>query len=202
MKKLLLSLVAVSALAFSTQAQTEKGKIIVGGNLAFDSYKSDADGAKANTSFAVIPSVGYFVDNNIAVGTGVGYSYAKTTGESENQAFVVSPFGRYYANLSESFKFFGQLSVPMEFGTAKDVDDEGEVGEKIGNSTQIGVALSPGFAFFPTSKIGIEFSLNGLSYDNYKVEDANGDQVDGRGHDRFSFGTDFFAPRLGIQFHF
>src|SRR5690349_3679248 len=116
MKKLLLSLVAVSALAFTTQAQTEKGKIIVGGNAAFSTSKSDADGAKSNTSFKIVPSVGYFVSDNIAVGTGVGYSYDKQIGESQNQAFVVSPFGRYYANLSESFKFFGQLSVPMEFG--------------------------------------------------------------------------------------
>lgn len=202
MKKLLLSLIAVSAMAFSTQAQTEKGKIMLGGNLAFDSYKSDADGSKANTSFSVVPSVGYFVDNNVAIGTGVGYSYAKTIGTLENQAFVVSPFGRYYANLSDSFKFFGQLAVPMEFGSSKSVDATGDVGSKVGSSTKIQVALSPGFAFFPTSKIGIEFALNGLSYTNFKQENANGDQIKGSGYDSINFGTNFFSPKLGVQFHF
>lgn len=202
MKKLLLSLVAVSALAFSTQAQTEKGKIMLGGNLAFDSYKSDADGSKANTSFSVVPSAGYFVDDNLAIGTGVGYSYSKNIGTVENQAFVVSPFGRYYANLSDSFKFFGQLAVPMEFGNSKDVNASGDVGAKIGSSTKIGVALSPGFAFFPTSKIGIEFALNGLSYTNYKIDDADGNNVKGSGYDSVNFGTNFFAPKLGVQFHF
>ena len=202
MKKLLLSLVAVSALAFTTQAQTEKGKIIVGGNAAFSTNKSDADGAKSNTSFKIVPSVGYFVSDNIAVGTGVGYSYDKQISKFENQAFVVSPFGRYYANLSESFKFFGQLSVPMEFGTAKAVDATGKVGDKVGSSTNIGVALSPGFAFYPTKKIGIEFALNGLNYNNLRKEDGNGNKLKGAGYDEFSFGANFFSPKIGIQLHF
>jgi len=202
MKKLLLSLVAVSALAFTTQAQTEKGKIIVGGNAAFSTNKSDADGAKSNTSFKIVPSVGYFVSDNIAVGTGVGYSYDKQISKFENQAFVVSPFGRYYANLSESFKFFGQLSVPMEFGTAKAVDAAGKVGDKVGSSTNIGVALSPGFAFFPTKRIGIEFGINGLSYNNTRYENGDGDKIKGAGSDSFDLGANFFKPNLGIQFHF
>jgi hypothetical protein len=202
MKKLLLSIFAVAALGFSTQAQTEKGKIMLGGNLAFDSQKSDAANSKANTSFEIVPSVGYFVSDNIAVGTGIGYSYDKNIGTTKNEAFVVSPFGRYYTNISEQFKFFGQLAVPMQFGSAHAVDAQGDEGAKLGKSTQIGVALSPGFAFFPTKKIGIELALNGLSYTNYRVEDANENDVKGAGYDNVSFGTNFFAPKLGIQFHF
>lgn len=202
MKKLFLSVFAVAALAFNTQAQTEKGKIMLGGNLAFDSQKSDFDNAKSNTSFEIVPSVGYFVADNIAVGTGVGYSFDKNIGTAKSEAFVVSPFGRYYTNLSDQFKFFGQLSVPMEFGSRTAIDAAGDEGAKIGNSTQIGVALSPGFAFFPTKKIGIELALNGLSYTNYRVQDANENDVKGAGYDNVSFGTNFFAPKLGIQFHF
>ncbi len=41
MKKLLLSLVAVAGLAFSTQAQTEKGKFILGGSVGLNSTKVD-----------------------------------------------------------------------------------------------------------------------------------------------------------------
>ena len=212
MKKLLLSLVAVSAFAFSSQAQTEKGKIMVGGNVAFDTKKSDAAGAKSNTNFQIVPSVGYFVADNFAVGTGVGYSYSKTSGiagpnntvisGNKNSSFVVSPFGRYYANLSESFKFFGQLSVPMAFGKDKAVDADGNVGAKTASTTEIGVALSPGFAFYPTKKIGIEFALNGLNYNNLRKEDGNGDKIKGAGYDEFSFGANFFSPKIGIQLHF
>jgi len=212
MKKLLLSLVAVSAFAFSTQAQTEKGKIMVGGNVAFDTQKSDASGAKSNTNFQIVPSVGYFVADNFAVGTGIGYGYSKTSGVAisetitkmgnQNTAFVVSPFGRYYANLSESFKFFGQLSVPMAFGKDKEVNADGKVGAKTASTTEIGVALSPGFAFYPTKKIGIEFALNGLNYNNLRKEDGNGNKLKGAGYDEFSFGANFFSPKIGIQLHF
>lgn len=201
MKKLLLSLVAVSALAFSTQAQTEKGKFIVGGNVGLNSTK--VDGAdKADFRFNVVPSVGYFVSDNFAVGTGVGYNYNKQVSEGAlTQSFEVAPFGRYYVGLSDQFKFFGQLSVPMNFGNVKDVNETtGDVGDKVGTVTQIGVKLSPGFAFFPTKRVGIEVSVDGLGYQNSTLKD----ELTGAKVKVNSFGLDAstITPKLGVMFHF
>lgn len=201
MKKLILSIALLSSIALTTQAQTDQGQYIVGGSVSFNTFKSDAEGAKSTNSFSIVPSVGYFVSDNIAVGTGIGYATSKTTSR-KNEAFVVAPFGRHYIPVAESFKFFSQLSVPMAFGTEKSVDNDMNVGDKTGSSTSIGVALSPGFAFYPSGKIGIEFSLNGIAYENYRVEDAEGNNIKGSGRDSFSIGADFFAPRIGIQFHF
>lgn len=200
MKKILLSLVAVAALTFGAQAQTEKGKIILGGNVGVTSSKTDG-ATKSDFSFSVVPSVGYFVGNNIAIGTGVGYNYDKSvSGGEQTEAFVVAPFGRYYVNLSEQFKFFGHLSVPMEFGTYKDVNANGDTGAKLGTSTSIGVQLAPGFAFYPTKRIGIEVSVNGLGYANYTTKDeASGLKVK---TNAFGLDADTFAPKLGVQFHF
>ena len=201
MKKLLLSLVAVAAFAFSSQAQTEKGKIIVGGSVGLNATK--VDGAdKADFKFNVVPSVGYFVSDNIAVGTGVGYNYDKQVSEgSLTQSFEVAPFGRYYVGLSDQFKFFGQLSVPMNFGNVKDVDETtGDVGDKLATATQIGVKLSPGFAFFPTKRVGIEVSVDGLGYQNTTLKDeATGAKLKSN-----SFGLDASTvmPKLGVMFHF
>lgn len=205
MKKLILSIALLSGVAFTTQAQTEKGKFIVGGNASYSTLKSDADNAKASHNFSIVPNVGYFVSDNIALGTGIGYqsskaSYASLTGKQE--AFVVAPFARHYTPIANNFKFFGNLSVPMAFGTTKAIDGDLKVGDKNGNSTTIGVALSPGFAYYPSSKIGIEFAFNGISYINQSFEDANGNKLKGEGVDGFSIGTDFFAPKIGIQFHF
>jgi len=200
MKKLVLSLVAVAGLVYGANAQTEKGKIILGGNVGFNSTKVEG-AAKSDFSFSVVPSVGYFVDNNIAIGTGIGYTYNKEVSDNNlNQAFKVAPFGRYYVGLSDQFKFFGQLSVPMEFGNNKIVDDEGKVGDKYASTTDIRVLVSPGFAFFPTKKIGIEVSVNGLGYQNYKVKN----EITGNETTSNSFGleADAFAPKLGVQFHF
>jgi len=200
MKKLLLSFVAVSALAFSTQAQTEKGKFMLGGNASFNTSK--VDGAKkSDLSFKVIPSVGYFVSDNFAIGTGVGYRYDKAvSAKILNQAFEVAPFGRYYVGLSDQFKFFGQLSVPMAFGNDKALDLDGKSGDKIASTTKIGAYVSPGFAFFPTKRIGIEFSVNGLGYNNYQVKN----EVTGNKVKTNSFGLEANAAdiNLGVQFHF
>jgi len=200
MKKLLLSLVAVAGLIYSANAQTEKGKFILGGNVGFNSTK--VSGApKSDVSFSIVPQVGYFVGNNFAIGTGVGYTYDKQVSDNNlNQAFQVSPFGRYYVNLSDQFKFFGQLSVPMAFGNNKVVDAQGETGAKVGSTTSIGVNVAPGFAFFPTKRIGIEVSVNGLGYENYQVKnEATGAKVTSNS---FGLEANTFAPKLGVMFHF
>ncbi|SOD14559.1 outer membrane beta-barrel protein [Pedobacter xixiisoli] len=204
MKKLLLSLVAVAALTFGANAQTEKGKIILGGNVGFNSSKVDG-ASKADINFSVVPSVGYFVGNNFAIGTGVGYEYDKTASgtafeRGQLEAFRVAPFGRYYVNLTEQFKFFGQVSVPLAFGSLKSVDANGETGSKFASTTSIGVNVAPGFAFFPNKKIGIEFSVNGLGYENFSTKaEATGAKVK---TNSFGLEANTFAPKLGVQFHF
>jgi opacity protein-like surface antigen len=205
MKKLMLTIAAAAAISLSANAQTEKGKIILGGSASYQSVKSDADGAKAAQNISVVPNIGVFVNDDLALGTGIGYSYSKIGSASAtglNQSFVVSPFGRYYVGLSDQFKFFGQASVPLAFGTVKSTDANGDAGAKVGSSTSVGVALSPGFAYFPTRKIGVEFAFSGLSYNNYKVEDGDGNQLKGAGSESFAIGTSFFTPQIGIQFHF
>lgn len=205
MKKLFLSIAVLSGIAFTTQAQTEKGKFILGGSASYESVKSDAAGANANEGLTILPNIGYFVTDNIAVGTGIGYNYSNSGVASVNgqkEAFVVNPFGRYYTSLGENFKFFGQVQVPLAFGNIKEVDANGDSGAKTGTTTAIGVALSPGFAYYPTKKIGIEFALNGFSYNNLKVEDGNGNKVDALSNNSFAIGTNFFSPKIGVQFHF
>ncbi|MNR10947.1 hypothetical protein D3C85_1272230 [compost metagenome] len=149
----------------------------------------------------MVPSIGYFVGNNFAIGTGVGYTYDKSVRLGEqNEAFRVAPFGRYYVNLTDQFKFFGQLSVPLAFGTEKDVDANGDTGSKVASTTSIGVNVAPGFAFFPNKKIGIEFSVNGLGYENFSAKaEATGTKVK---TNSFGLEANTFAPKLGVQFHF
>ncbi|HEY1061120.1 MAG TPA: outer membrane beta-barrel protein [Daejeonella sp.] len=205
MKKLILSIVALSSLTLASYAQTEKGKFILGGTALYETSKSDAANANSAENLNLVPNLGYFVSDNFAIGTGIGYSFSKAAVASAtgiNNAVIVSPFGRYYAGLSDQFKFFGQASVPMAFGTVKAVDANGDAGAKAGTSTSFGVALSPGFVYFPTKKLGIELALKGISYNNLKVKDANDNDVKGAGREDFSFGTNFFAPQIGVQFHF
>ncbi|MCY4778985.1 outer membrane beta-barrel protein [Sphingobacterium sp. UT-1RO-CII-1] len=195
MKKILLTLTAVAALTLASQAQTEKGKFLVGGQVGFETSKIKDTDTKAN-SFSINPTVGYFVSDNWAIGTAVGYDWAK--GETakdasvKTDAFNVAPFARNYVGNGQ-FRFFSQLSVPMQFGktTTEVAGVEGE--SKFQN---IGVELAPGFAFFPTSKIGIELKVRGLYFESSKDKTADVTT------NTFGLDANSLKPTLGVQFHF
>ena len=195
MKKLFLTLTAAAAVTFAANAQTEKGKTVLGGTVSYDhSSVKDVDG---NTQgFSIIPSVGVFVDDNVAVGLGVGYAWEQDdngTIKAQNGEFSVAPYARLYKG-DGNFKFFGQVSVPMGWGTSK-VD-----GDKTGNTARYGVEVAPGFAFFPTEKIGIELSVKGLYYQNRTAEvEATGAKTTSNA---FGLDASSFAPRIGLQFYF
>lgn len=194
MKKLFLTLTAAAAVTFAANAQTEKGKTILGGTVGYDyANVKDADGS--TQSFSILPNVGVFVSDNIAVGLGFGYAGSVNdngTDKAKLGAFSAAPFARLYKGDGD-FKFFGQLSVPMAWGNSKLNDT------KIANTERYGVEVSPGFAYFPTDKIGIEFSVRGLYYQNTTEKPETGSNVS-----RNSFGLDAssFAPKIGIQFYF
>ncbi|GGC45618.1 hypothetical protein GCM10011386_42380 [Parapedobacter defluvii] len=194
MKKLFLTLSAAVAVTFAANAQTEKGKTILGGNVSYNYNKiQDVDGSIQ--SFSILPNVGVFVSDNIAVGLGFGYSWSQSDDGSEKSKigeFSAAPFARLYKGDGD-FKFFGQLSVPMGWGTSK-VDDT-----KVNNTARYGVALSPGFAYFPTSKVGIEFSVRGLYYQNSSVEPEGGEKTT---TNSFGLNANSLAPSIGIQFYF
>src|SRR5690606_21565761 len=198
MKKLLLTLSAAVAVTFAANAQTEKGKIILGGSVSYDYSKvKDAD-AEAH-ALGILPSVGFFVSDNFAIGTGIGYAYEENTATTDIfegnklSAFSVAPFARLYKGDGD-FKFFGQLSVPMAWGTAKADDAD------LGNTASYGVQLAPGFAYFPTSRIGIELSVRGLYYENTSFKAEGTDEKTTT--NSFGLNANSLAPRLGVQFYF
>ncbi|GAA4789003.1 hypothetical protein GCM10023231_16610 [Olivibacter ginsenosidimutans] len=196
MKKLFLTLTAALALTFAAQAQTEQGRLFLGGSVGYNYEKVNGTDHAAQ-SFNVVPNIGYFISDNVAIGTGIGYQYSQHyTGSDvkiKDNAFVVSPFARAYKG-NELFKFFGQLSVPMAWSSEK------EDGTKTQSVAHYGVQLSPGLAFFPHRNVGIELSVRGLYYGNDRVKDeATGHKVI---TNSFGLASDFFAPQLGVQFYF
>ncbi|MCW8311702.1 outer membrane beta-barrel protein [Sphingobacterium thalpophilum] len=195
MKKVLLTLTAVAGLTIAANAQTEKGKIMVGGQVGFETSKvKDTD--YKNNSFSINPTVGYFVSDNWAVGTGIGYNWSKNESDKENSvkvdAFQVAPFVRKYS-ANGPLRFFAQLSVPMSWG--KNTVEKANV-ESESKFENYGVELAPGLAYFPTNKIGIELKVRGLYYNYNKNKTAD------ISTNTFGLDANSLAPTLGVQFHF
>ena len=221
MKKLLtIAMLCTSALA--ANAQTEKGKFILGGTIGYSSNKSEGStSSQKETNLDLLPSAGYFVRENLALGLGIGYSrsirdvnyksepsvhYAYYNRKDITNYFAISPFIRHYVNLSEKFKYFSQFSVPMKWGNIRSEDGANNpaadvIPDSKSKTTSISLAIEPGFAYFPTKKIGIQLTVGRLSYVWDKTEDkANSFNKDVKSH-TFNLGTNFLSPGIGIQFY-
>jgi len=208
MKKLLF-LSAVCVLGLTANAQTEKGNVLLGGSVFYTRLSNDAAVSKI-TAIQIMPSAGYFVKDNFALGLGLGYWHAKYDyGQGSQVAidngikdreFSIRPFARYYKSVNNQFKFFGNLSVPIYFGENTRGSSDTRIAEQTIKTNGFGIEFSPGFAFFPTPKIGIEFSIPGISYtnSNYKLNAG----TDYEGNKEFKIGGDLASPTIGIQFYF
>lgn len=145
MKKVILSAVVILIAAVSANAQTEKGKWLVGGTASFHSVKEGS--SDAVTSLTLAPNAGYFVGNNFALGASVQL----TTVQKESTAFAFAPFARYYfAPLGDNAKLFVNGTVGL--GTFKSY----QASSSTGFSTW---ELSAGPAFFINKNVALEIAL-------------------------------------------
>ncbi|MEJ5104189.1 MULTISPECIES: outer membrane beta-barrel protein [Chryseobacterium] len=219
MKKILLA--GAVALFGLSNAQIAKGTTYVSGQLGYSQNENNNTDTKIE-SFKVLPTVGYFVNTNLAVGLGVGYKNDNTkvttdgnlipTGTFVNEnktttsAFVVAPFVRKYWTIGEKLYIFGQLEVPMEFGQFKDEDKRTEtVGSTEAktststkdNFTSIGVNVKPGLDYFLNKNWSIEATFGEFGYNTNKVN------VDGakRVND-YKFGLNLSSVTFGVKYVF
>lgn len=225
--KLLLIIGLLSAITLTTNAQTEKGKSLINGSVGFGSSKTDntstgpsASNQKSNY-FTVAPNYGYFISNNLAVGLGLSFLYNKQTANSTNiiasttvfssqiykqSIFVINPFLRKYVDVAEKFKFFGHLNGGVGYGTIEAKNEYNytttpTISEDKYKVTSYNVALSPGFAFYPSKKWAIEFSFPLISYNKSEPnEDTNTITISS--NESINFATDSFNPNIGFTFHF
>nr|WP_315032326.1 outer membrane beta-barrel protein [uncultured Chryseobacterium sp.] len=214
MKKILLA--GAVALFGLSNAQIAKGTTYLSGQVSY-SQTEDNNTDKKIESFKILPTVGYFVDTNLAVGLGVGYKDGKTTTttttgstvydlEKSKPAFVVAPFVRKYWTLADKLYIFGQLEVPMEFGQNK---VEGTTTTTTGgntvvtsnstknNYTSIGVNIKPGLDYFLNKNWSIEATIGEFGYNTSK------ENVDGAKRvNNYDFGLNLKAVTFGVKYVF
>ncbi|MEG0925290.1 MULTISPECIES: outer membrane beta-barrel protein [Chryseobacterium] len=214
MKKILLA--GAVALFGLSNAQIAKGTTYVSGQLGYSQNENNNNDTKVE-SFKVLPTVGYFVNTNLAVGLGVGYKNDNTKtvstlgtttidGKETVSGFVVAPFVRKYWTLADKLYIFGQLEVPMVFGQNK---DEGTSTTTVGgttvtsststknNFTSIGVNVKPGLDYFLNKNWSIEATFGEFGYNTNKVN------VDGakRVND-YKFGLNLSSVTFGVKYVF
>lgn len=216
MKKLLLA--GAVALFGLSNAQIAKGTTYLSGSVGYSQVETN-NGNNKTENFNVLPTVGYFVAPNLAVGLGIGYQTQKdtniattqiggttivSTNEVKEPAFVVAPFVRKYWTLSDKLFIFGQLAVPMQFGKTEvennSVTTSGST--TITNSTsteakytQIGVTVKPGLDYFLNKNWSIEATIGEFGYNNFKPKD-------GDATNNYNFGLNLSSVTFGVKYVF
>ncbi|MEY8760788.1 outer membrane beta-barrel protein [Chryseobacterium tongliaoense] len=199
MKKLLLA--SAIALFGLSNAQIAKGTTYLSGQVNYTSTQDNNTDAKTE-DFKIVPTVGYFVGTNLAVGLGVGYVNGSKTAtvldskvKTTTDAFVVAPFVRKYWTIGEKLYFFGQLEVPMAFGKDKLEADAANISTE-NKFTSIGVNVKPGLDYFLSKNWSIEATIGEFGYNNFKYKDLD------KSTDNYNFGLNLSSVTFGVKYVF
>ncbi|KFF05040.1 outer membrane beta-barrel protein [Flavobacterium reichenbachii] len=184
MKKIILAAIAVMGFTFAN-AQTAgfaKGDVFISGAFNVGSQKT---GDNKSSDFTLVPSVGYFVTENIAIGAKLGFGSTKV-GDDKTNDFTAGAFGRYYFTPASQFSVFGQAG--LDFTNSK----AGEF-----KSNEVGVNLGLGLSYFLSKHFAIETTWAGLGY--------NVNNNGGHGAEKtnsFGLGTDLRDVSFGVIYKF
>ncbi|UKJ07591.1 outer membrane beta-barrel protein [Solitalea lacus] len=147
MKKLSTLFILLLAVTVTVKAQTQKGNFLIGAQLANIGgiFQSDND----VFNFGITPMVGFFIQDNLAVGPNVNFSYTHSSGDNYFR-YGVGAFGRKYFE-DPSIEFSKRSTWFLEANA-------GFQGENLAgsNTNGLGLGFGPGLAYFLTPNIGLE----------------------------------------------
>jgi hypothetical protein len=151
MKKIYFTLILLTTV-MAGFSQTEKGSVLLGGNIDFTTTSSSTNGQfgfkSSTTLFTLNPMIGIFPVNNFAVILNTNYSTGILTengNSSSGHTLLIGPLLRYYFPASESVKFFAGAGV--EFGSGN-------------NETSTIYQFQAGPAFYISRILALEFNVN------------------------------------------
>ena len=152
-----LSIVALVTFSFAAQAQTEKGRFLIGGTAGFNNRSINGNGI---TTFNLSPNVGYFIIDNLAIGAQLQLTVRSGEGDfNDETSFGFTPFVRYYFADAGPARFFGQGRIG--FGSTKFANNA---------DSYFTFGLGAGVDFFLNDNVALEAFLG---YVNQKFQEAN-----------------------------
>lgn len=198
MKNSVLFFIAIFALS-NLHPQTDKGKKFVNAQLSVAGY-NNSNGSTFNSAnystrsfnFQFVPSLGYFVKDNFALGANLNLEVFNTDQKSEyhNQApsviinksnaisYGVGGFARYYKRITDNFFVVPSGGIVFKYQTEKSEysnndpnyilsADNPAVQNKVINGISVG--LTPGIVYFISPKFGIETNFGNIRYQNSRA---------------------------------
>jgi hypothetical protein len=159
--KLMKKFIGIIIIAFTfcsnkSDAQIQRGNVLVGGDIANLNFDLGGGGAFQAT---IDPKIAFFLRDNLALGAYINFGLATAKGAGTTTNYGVGALGRYYINDSTTNVLkHGRLFFEGNVGI------EGISVSNGSNTTGLGIGIGPGYAYFITPNIGLETLLkyNGI----------------------------------------
>ena len=155
-RNILMLALALAFFATKSNAQIQKGNLLVGGDIANFNLTLGGGGA---FQMRIDPKVAFFIRDNVALGAYLDFGLATAKGAGTTTDYGVGALGRYYVS-DPKVNVLRQGRLFFE-GTA---GIEGVSLSGGSNTTGLGLGIGPGYAYFITPNIGLETLLkyNGI----------------------------------------
>jgi len=204
MKEIIVSMAALAFTIGSLSAQ-----VFLGGSFSINNTSNSATNSGTTTdegetfSFGLAPSVGYYMNEKLAIGASISYNYANDTHynnnsktrdkvEDKQSMFSITPFVRYHVLELGNLSVLGQAGLGLGFRSDKTT--QGSVTTDNGSSFTLGLGVSPGVSYKFTDNIAIEAFLGSLAFANTSTKEPNGNKTSST-----NFGLNF-STGLGLGF--
>jgi outer membrane protein len=177
MKRTVLIVLLLGTITSVVNAQTEQGRWMVGAQVGNIAYQTRS--VSSYFSASISPSAGYFVSDNLLVGTGIPLSLSMSrydlgsNVETRSISYGLSPFANYFFGNGEIKPYVG-----IAFGYSRTNDTRKQnypatVSSKTTqNNSLINIAPTVGAAYFITDNVALNAGLN------YNIQSYRGEAID------------------------
>lgn len=178
-KTITLSILAMFFFSLASNAQINKGSIMLGGSLYgnFNNVKNADSVSSNNNYFSIAPAIGFAVNNNTIVGFSLLYGFSNNYNYYHQQqkynSYGVGVFMRKYKLLSKNFYLFGEGELMYEHSSYNYSTYYSNSEEYDSKGNDIALNLTPGIAYNLTHCIQLEAGLQNLLSIGYSSAKEN-----------------------------
>lgn len=209
--KLFCLLIAMGAPALS-QAQLVKGDRIVSGTFNIHTQSStltdgssSVDGPK-DTNVNIEVGGMQMVDEGNSLGLGVRLSMTNSikkqsdggaTMTNSSPTFEIAPFARSYFTNNARLGIFAEGMIGLSFGKLKNVEESssGTFTSEV-NTSGFNVSARPGFTYYLSDKLGLEFLVGSLGYESVTTKHSSNSKETESG---FGISFDLSTVQVGVS---
>jgi hypothetical protein len=211
MKKILFTGTLITAVIFSN-AQVDKGDILLGGNITGQFNKTEEGTNIAKTKeWVVNPSIGIAYKNNRVVGASIGYGRGEMRQESGTSVsidrynfYLAGVYVRRYFPVSKNFAVFGQGDLRYQYLKRNVTYPSPFNSGFIEKQNAVGVYLTPGISYRIANRLMLETSFNnliGIQFQNRNRKHTGTSPQPDQKSSSFAFNANAF-PSSGLNLGF